>query len=268
MVGNTPVLVRFEGSVVPSAVAGASSPVSRPSKMQALVSRLIFGGSPRSSVMLTRLATELSHRSAPVVVIVGGAERGFGYEALDELDAGVVSFDIYATEFVDFIADGHEIPLKNESVDAVVVQAVLEHVLDPKAVVDEIHRVLRRGGLVYAETPFMQQVHEGAYDFTRFTERGHRWLFRSFEQIESGALRGAGTALLWSIRYFIASLVGSKRLAALVCLPIAWLRLLDRAARPGFDVDSAADVYFFGRKSDRNEISRHMLIDGYQGAQR
>ncbi|CAH2407660.1 hypothetical protein MES5069_620012 [Mesorhizobium escarrei] len=34
----------------------------------------------------------------------------------------------------------------------------------------------------------MQQVHEGAYDFTRFTELGHRWLFRRFETISRGAL--------------------------------------------------------------------------------
>jgi 2-polyprenyl-3-methyl-5-hydroxy-6-metoxy-1,4-benzoquinol methylase len=39
--------------------------------------------------------------------------------------------------------------------DAVVVQAVLEHVLQPDVVVAEIHRVLRPDGLVYAETPFM-----------------------------------------------------------------------------------------------------------------
>jgi len=56
--------------------------------------------------------------------------------------------------------------------DAVWIQAVLEHVLDPVRVVAEIHRVLRPGGLVYSEIPFMQEVHEGAYDFTRFRLSG------------------------------------------------------------------------------------------------
>ena len=37
-------------------------------------------------------------------------------------------------------------------------------------------------GIVYAETPFMQQVHEGAYDFTRYTVLGHRYLFKKFKQ--------------------------------------------------------------------------------------
>src|SRR5690606_38382329 len=118
--------------------------------------------------------------------------------------------DVYSSPEVDFIADGHEIPIRSGSVDAVIVQAVLEHVLDPQKVVDEIHRVLKPQGLVYAETPFMQQVHEGPYDFTRFTESGHRWLFRRFARIDSGALRGPGTALLWSVRYAITATLGNK----------------------------------------------------------
>jgi hypothetical protein len=84
-----------------------------------------------------------------------------------------------------------------------VAQAVLEHVLDPWRCVEELHRVLASGGLVYAETPFMQQVHEGRFDFTRFTHLGHRRLFRRFEELDSGAVGGPGMALAWSWRYFL-----------------------------------------------------------------
>ena len=89
----------------------------------------------------------------------------------------LIGFDIYCSTLTQFVADGHQIPLRDGSVDGVLVQAGLEHVLDPWRVVAEIHRVLKDDGLVYAETPFMQQVHEGPYDFTRFTESGHRYLF-------------------------------------------------------------------------------------------
>ena len=51
--------------------------------------------------------------------------------------------------------------LADASVDGVIVQAVLEHVLDPRTVAAEVERVLRPRGMVYAETPLMQQVHEG-----------------------------------------------------------------------------------------------------------
>ena len=50
----------------------------------------------------------------------------------------------------------------------------------------EIYRVLKSDGIVYIETPFMQQVHGGKYDFTRFTYLGHRRLFARFQEIESG----------------------------------------------------------------------------------
>jgi len=269
LVGGKPALVRLEASVIEPPTAGNSvSPIIRPTPVRAWISRLVFGGSPRSSTNMARLASRLSQQADPVVLVVGGAERGFGHDELDDVDGLMMSFDVYDTQLVDFLADGHEIPLRDETVDAVVVQAVLEHVLEPHTVVAELHRVLRDGGFVYAETPFMQQVHEGAYDFTRFTERGHRWLFREFSQLDSGALRGAGTALLWSIRYFLASLIGNKRVAGLLCLPLAWLRLLDRFARPGFEVDSACDVYFLGQKSAHAMLGRKELIDGYQGAQR
>ena len=55
--------------------------------------------------------------------------------------------------------------------------------MDPNKVAAEIFRVLSSDGIVYAETPFLQESHEEPYDFTRFTELGHRWLFRNFKEI-------------------------------------------------------------------------------------
>ena len=79
------------------------------------------------------------------------------------------------------ICDANDIPFENGSFDGVVLQAALEHVADPYRCVEETHRVLKEKGLVYAETAFMQQVHGGRYDFTRFTRLGHRRLFRRFD---------------------------------------------------------------------------------------
>ena len=86
----------------------------------------------------------------------------------------------------------------------------------------EIHRVLRDGGVVYADTPFMQQVHEGPYDFTRFTESGHRYLFRDFAEVESGQVAGAGTSLRWSISYFFRALTRSVALGRIAGLAFFW----------------------------------------------
>ena len=268
IVDQKPVLIRFERSVARESdfiARAGQSEVRRPGRMQRRISSFIFGTPRQSSVNLRRMTGLIERDPSAVVLIVGGAEAGFGGELLERTSATVVSFDIYAGDEADFVADAHEIPMASGTVDAVVVQAVLEHVLDPAGVVGEIHRVLKPGGLVYAETPFMQQVHEGAFDFTRFTESGHRWLFRRFELIDSGALRGPGTSLLWATRYALSAIVRNKRVAALMCLPLFWLRYIDRVAPSRQAIDGACDVYFFGRRSE-SSITPDEIVDHYFGA--
>ena len=79
----------------------------------------------------------------------------------------------------------------------------------------------------------MQQVHEGRYDFCRFTHLGHLRLFRHFEAIDSGVACGPGMALAWSWRYFLLSLTRSRRvrglLTAIASYTSFWLKYLDRA---------------------------------------
>ena len=51
---------------------------------------------------------------------------------------------------VDFrVARGEDLPFEDDSVDVVVLNHIYEHVVDPEAVVADIHRVLRPGGLLY-----------------------------------------------------------------------------------------------------------------------
>jgi SAM-dependent methyltransferase len=171
----------------------------------------------------------------------------------------VISVDIFASPHTTFVADGHRLPLVDGSIDAVWIQAVLEHVLDPPAVVAEIHRVLKPDGIVFADTPFMQQVHEGIYDFTRFTLHGHRWLFRRFEVIDAGITRGAGTGLVWSIRYFIRALTRNSRVSTVLTLPFFWLRYADQLLDNGLSADGASGVFFLGRRSQLSISPRDMV---------
>jgi ubiquinone/menaquinone biosynthesis C-methylase UbiE len=123
--------------------------------------------------------------------MVGGGAVGSGIAQLySDPRVEIIGFDVYSSSVTNFIADAHKIPLQDSSVDGVWIQYVLEHVLEPEKVISEVYRVLKLNGLVYAETPFMQQVHEQAYDFVRFTESAHRWLFRDFKLIDSGSATG------------------------------------------------------------------------------
>jgi len=166
--------------------------------------------------------------------------------------------------------DGHDLPFADGTFDAVILQAVLEHVVDPVRCVSEAHRVLAPGGLVYAETPFMQQVHMGPYDFTRFSHSAHRRLFRQFDEVDSGVAGGPGVALAWSYQYFLLSFATSRAarglLRAFASLTAFFLKYFDSylVSRKGA-LDAAAGVYFLGRRSDRVLPDRD-LVAYYRGA--
>jgi SAM-dependent methyltransferase len=274
LVGGVPLLVDFDRSVIDRSAAsavGVKSGVKRKRRsgfskaLKSLVSPA--KRSTRDNVALFQSMVRQQSES-PLVLVIGGGTVGQGMAPLyDDPDARIIAFDIYHTPDVHFIADAHTIPLADASVDAVVIQAVLEHVLQPAAVVAEIWRVLRPGGLVYAETPFLQHVHEGAYDFTRFTESGHRYLFRRFDLVRSGASGGPGTQLLWSIDYFFRSLFRSVAAGKAAKLAFFWLHHLDRVIPPAYASDAASGVYFLGAKS-AGDMSPLDAIAFYRGAQR
>lgn len=270
-----PVLIDADSSIMDVAAilaTGGSSPVARSYGGQSLNSLVQRLASPRNTTAeryVGRLAADLvaeTEGRRPRVLVIGGGTVGGGAESLYEdprLD--LLAFDVYASDNIQFLADAHQIPLKDESVDGVSIQAVLEHVLDPQTVVAEIHRVLRLGGLVFAGTPFMQHVHEGPYDFTRFTESGHRYLFRHFAVRDSGAGAGLGTQLLWSIVYFARGIHFRAGQAARVAF--FWLPKLDRRLNHRVTVDGASGVFFYGHSS-KDVVTPAEMVAYYSGAQR
>lgn len=239
----------------------------RPNRVKSFLKRLLLlppEETPRNIETFVR-----SVGANATVLVIGAGSRGDGTEPLwNSEDVDVVGTDIYPSPSVDCIADAHFLPFRDETFDGVLIQAVLEHVLQPAAVVDEIHRVLRDGGLVYAETPFMQQVHEGAYDFQRFTITGHRWLFRQFEQIAIGPLKGPAITFAWSLKYFIWALTRSRKLASAVYMPAFFiLQLADRLIARRLKWDGASGVYFLGRKSPGFVLTAKQVVELYDGAQ-
>lgn len=218
------------------------------------------------------LSILLNQTVQPKVLIIGGSILGEGIEPfVDEPKVNLVESDVTYGPRTQLIFDAHDIPFPDDYFECVIVQAVLEHVVDPQRCVSEIHRVLKSQGLVYAETPFMQQVHMGKYDFQRFTHLGHRRLFRDFDEIESGAVCGPGMALAWAYSYFIFSFVTSKRLRKLLGLLTRFTSffwkyfdylLIDK---PG-SLDAASGYFFMGKKS-ANRLDDRELLKLYKGMQ-
>jgi predicted SAM-dependent methyltransferase/uncharacterized protein YbaR (Trm112 family) len=100
-----------------------------------------------------------------------------------------VNLNIAAFPNVDIVADAHELPYEDGTVDAIYVEAVLEHLQRPGDAVKEMYRVLRPGGRVWASTPFMQAYHGYPDHYQNFTVTGHQLLFQhaGFQIEEAGA---------------------------------------------------------------------------------
>jgi SAM-dependent methyltransferase len=72
----------------------------------------------------------------------------------------------------DIVGDIHCLPFENNSKEAILCLAVLEHVENPIKAMSELHRVLKPGGRLLIYVPFLYyyHAHEGYYgDYWRFT---------------------------------------------------------------------------------------------------
>lgn len=115
-----------------------------------------------------------------VLDIGGGKKRGshFRYFSLRRWHR-VCTADINPDEHPDIVADISKdtLPIKTGTVDTVLCMNVLEHVADLEHTLKESHRVLRKGGVVYAVVPFFVRVHPTPSDFRRLTSEG---LYKAF----------------------------------------------------------------------------------------
>ncbi len=209
------------------------------------------------------------------VLIIGGGSKGRGmdefFEHTSARNIKVESLDVYMSDNIDVIADAHYLPYCDSFFDIVISQAVLEHCIDPSTVVKEIYRVLKEGGKVYAETPFLQSVHEGPYDFTRFTHSGHRWLFKEFTEIDSGTIAGAFSGSLFVFSYAMNGLFRNRIIGILT--RILFFRLctfLDTLIPNNYNIDNASCCYFLGYKGqkDNSYNKSDWIVNYYSGAQK
>ena len=73
------------------------------------------------------------------------------------------------------------LPFADNTFDAVISQAVFEHLQYPELAMQEIRRVLKPGGLVKIDTAFLQPEHGYPYHFFNVTETGLLHWLRDFD---------------------------------------------------------------------------------------
>jgi SAM-dependent methyltransferase/uncharacterized protein YbaR (Trm112 family) len=188
--GNIPVLLA-DRKLMDAYVAGSEKMTEeygagRKSMMTRLVElqrKLVPDYRKRSAIEgFNRVISSMPH-DALCLSIGGGPQRQ--HPNLTNLNAGPFPN-------VDVVADAHQLPYADESIDAIYCEAVLEHLSQPIRAVQEMHRVLKKGGEAFVVTPFLQAYHGYPHHYQNFTLTGHRYLFNSngFEIMEAGTCVG------------------------------------------------------------------------------
>lgn len=126
---------------------------------------LVYADHNRSAAVRRALAAALTAMPADGF----GLNVGAGHT---RIDPRMRNLDIFAGANIDYVGRAEAIPLPSASVDLVITQEVLEHVADPFKAIEEIHRVLKPGGTLYIQLPFIIGYHPGPTDFWRFTREG------------------------------------------------------------------------------------------------
>jgi SAM-dependent methyltransferase len=149
-------------------------------------------------------------------------------------DPNLCNLNIGAFPNVDVVADAYELPYAGESVDAIYCEAVLEHLEFPDKAVAEMWRVLKKGGQVFAATPFLQWYHAYPNHFQNFTLTGQERLFgrAGFTIVSSGTSVGPTVALTNLIASYAKTFVPFRSLrrlsgwlVALMAIPVKPLDL-------------------------------------------
>jgi SAM-dependent methyltransferase len=112
--------------------------------------------------------------------LVGGhvLDCGSGYKS--ETFDHVIQLEIVNYPNTDILAANQDLPFVDSSFDAVFSLDVLEHVNDPFASAAEIARVLKPGGYLYVDIPFLQAEHGYPNHYFNATREGLRRLFSPF----------------------------------------------------------------------------------------
>ncbi len=102
-----------------------------------------------------------------------------------------------------FRCDLTSIPRPDGCYDAILCNAVLEHVPEPEKVMGEFHRLLARDGHLVVSVPFLQPFHPTPFDFRRYTRAGLEQLgqragFRVVEMRPVHSLAQTIGWLLWA----------------------------------------------------------------------
>jgi len=119
------------------------------------------------------------------------------YKSLFKNAAEYLTLDCFDYPGIDIKADiTKKIPVPTNSFDGVVCFQVLEHLANPQKAVDEIYRILKRGGSCLLTAHMAAPLHGIPYDYFRFTIFGLKEIFKKFEKVEIKPNGGSALSII------------------------------------------------------------------------
>lgn len=140
-------------------------------------------------------------RAGPAVLDVGTPEafrKDLAHIRLPQPAPRIWTLDYpsYGSRSVSVFGDACQLPFEDATFNGVICKDVLEHVREPQTAAEELVRVLRPGGVLFATLAYMQpyHAHNTAYgDYWRFARDACQLLFRS---LDVDVLRAGGWAFV------------------------------------------------------------------------
>jgi len=97
----------------------------------------------------------------------------------------IESIDIDKNSNADVIGDLHDKKLlKDKHYNFILLTQVLEHCYNPTQVIDNLHKSLKKGGILLVSTPFFYRFHPDPNDYYRYTPDAYKYFFKKWQSFE------------------------------------------------------------------------------------
>ncbi|KST67356.1 class I SAM-dependent methyltransferase [Mastigocoleus testarum] len=179
---------------------------------------------------------------------------GAGNTPKEHLHPNVCYLDVQQYIHTDIVCTTLKLPFRDNCFDAVVSQAVFEHIPNPFVTAKELYRILKPGGIVHIDTAFMQPLHGDPSHYFNMTLNALRLVMSDFEELRGGIkpYQYPSFGLMMQIQAVLPYINSGKwkeRLEELHQLIVKEGNLLDKDLGIKGQEILAAGVFFEGKKS-------------------
>ncbi len=184
-----------------------------------------------------RAKTLIGQYSKGLILDLGAGAKNFSQE-------NIVQLDIFLFPETDIVAQGEALPFKENSFNAVISQAVFEHLRYPELVAAELYRVCKPNAKLKIDTAFLQPVHAYPDHYYNATLEGLKQWFQAFEIEWEGveSYQHPWMTLYWILDAYLAGITDNEKKTQLLNSSVKELYKVLSALRDNQSDTALADV--------------------------